>query len=57
MADVPNDLDLTNLIQKAQDLVHDGRLEGAAAATIPVQLVRIEGGNVYEICLTAKLKE
>ena len=50
------DIDYTNLVTKAQKLVHDGRLQMAAAAEIPVQEIEYPDGSVYTIKLVAEFK-
>jgi hypothetical protein len=49
------EIDIANLITKAQALAHDGRIIGAEKAEIPIQLLETEYGAVYQIKLTATL--
>ncbi len=48
-------LDISLLIQKAQDLVSDGGMLMAAKAWIPIQTIEDEKGE-YEIMLVAERK-
>lgn len=47
-------IDISNLIQKAEELAYDGRLEMAEEANMPIQILELEGGSKYQICLIAK---
>lgn len=43
-----DELDVTTLINKTQDLIHDGRIEFAASGSTRIQCIKI-GDHVYEL--------
>jgi len=47
-------LDISKLIEKAEELVYNGKLNGAAKAKVPVQSIKIGGFNNYDISLLAE---
>lgn len=48
-------LDINNLIEKAEELVYDGRVEFAEEAVIPVQILETEEGERYQLKLVMSL--
>lgn len=47
-------LDLSNLLSKAEDMVHDGKLDMADNCTIPIQEIELDNGAQFKITLCAK---
>jgi hypothetical protein len=48
-------LDIGNLLQLAEELVYDGRIEFAEEAVIPVQMLETEEGEKYQLKLVMTL--
>lgn len=48
-------IDISKLIDAAQELVHNGDMGGAAKGTMPVQVLEIDGKE-YQLSVTMELK-
>lgn len=49
------ELDINNLIEKAQEFVHNGRLNNAAYGKIPLQEIELDS-NTFDLSLVAEAK-
>jgi hypothetical protein len=49
------ELDITNLINKTQDFVHNGMIEFASSGSTPIQDIQI-GDDVYELRVSLSIK-
>ncbi len=52
----PTTLDITQLIEKAEELVYNGRINMAEWGRVSVQEIKI-GDKVYQLSLELKLKK
>lgn len=50
-------IDVSLLIQKAEQLAYDGKLRIASSADIPVQILHDDSGRKYKISITASLMD
>lgn len=43
------------LIEKTEDLVYDGRINGAAEGTVPIHVIEYEDGSKYQLSVRMTL--
>ncbi len=55
LTELPTTLDITQLIEKAEELVYNGRINMAAWGSVVVQKIVIDD-KVFEISVVMKLK-
>lgn len=48
-------LDIKNLIEKAETICYDGRIEMAAEGETPVQIMETENGRKYQLSIKMKM--
>jgi hypothetical protein len=48
-------IDISNLLQLAEELVYDGKIEFAESCEIPVQILESDNGDKYQLKLVMNL--
>ncbi len=48
-------LNMAELLEKAEEMIYDGRIEMAESGKVPVQILEADNGNEYQLSLVMEL--